>query len=178
MAGNTFSVSSAFDKFADRTVQTSTLETDETSYKPIASVDQCDLEFLIPANHDTYIDLNMQLYVRGKLTNAEGAVLEATDYTAGVNNFLHSIFSQFNISLKGVNITPSSDNYHYRAYFVTLLGYGSDAADTHLTNRYWYLDNGNMQACDLTDISTDETNQGFIARLSRMKQSKEIEMLG
>jgi hypothetical protein len=73
----------------------------------------------------------MQLYVR-KLTNADGAALDDKDYTAGVNNFLHSLFSQCNISLNGVNITPSSDNYHYRAYFETLLGYGVDAADTHL----------------------------------------------
>jgi hypothetical protein len=120
----------------------------------------------------------MQLYVRGKLVKADGTALEASYYTAEVKNFLHSIFSQCNISLNGVNTTPSSDKYQYRTYFETLLGFGSDAADTHLTNRYWYLDNGNLRACDPTATSTDETNQGFIARWNKMKQSKEIEMVG
>jgi hypothetical protein len=106
MAANTVSVSSAFDIFPVRSVQASTLDTYEISYKPIASVDQSDLVFLIPAYHDTYIDFNMQLYVRGKLIKAAGDALEATDYTEGVNNLFHSIFIQGNISLNGVNITP------------------------------------------------------------------------
>jgi hypothetical protein len=71
MSANAVSVSSELDIFATRPVQTSTLETTETAYKPIASIDQSDLEFLVPA-YDTYIDLNMQLYVRGKLVNADG----------------------------------------------------------------------------------------------------------
>jgi len=29
-------------------------------FRPTASVDQCDLEFLIPTEHDTYIDLNIR----------------------------------------------------------------------------------------------------------------------
>ena len=44
----------------------------ETIYRPIAYVDQSDLEIFIPAEHDTYIDMNIKLYVRGKLTTADG----------------------------------------------------------------------------------------------------------
>jgi len=47
------SVSSEFDIFARKPVQTSVHETIETVYKPIAPVDQSDLEFLIPADNDT-----------------------------------------------------------------------------------------------------------------------------
>ena len=64
MAADVVSGSTEFDTFATRHVQTSTLETVETAYKPIASLDQSDLEFLIPADHNTYIDLNIQLYIR------------------------------------------------------------------------------------------------------------------
>jgi hypothetical protein len=106
MAANTVSVSSEFDIFVDRPVQTSTLDTKEIAYKPIASTDQSDLEFLIPAFNDTYIDLNMQLYVRGQLTMEDGAELDASDHTEGTNNFLHSLFSQS----KRCPITPSSDD--------------------------------------------------------------------
>ena len=64
--------STEFDIFATRPVQNSTIEKLETAYKQIACLDQSDLEFLIPADHDTYIDLNIQQYVRGKLTQWAG----------------------------------------------------------------------------------------------------------
>ena len=67
MAADELSICSEFDIFAQKPVQTSLQETIETIYKPIASVDQSDLEFLVPPEHDTYIDLNIKLYVRGKL---------------------------------------------------------------------------------------------------------------
>ena len=62
------SASTEFDISATRPVQTSTLERKEKAYKPMASLDRSDLEFLILADHDTYVDLKIQLYVGGKLT--------------------------------------------------------------------------------------------------------------
>ena len=147
MAADVVSASTEFDIFATRPVQTSTLETIETAYKPIASLDQSDLEFLIPADNDTYIDLNIQLYIRGKLVKADGAALEATDHTCVVNNLLHSLFEQCNISLNGVTITHAAELYHYRAYLEKLLSYGNDAVASHLTNAFWYRDTGNLSVC-------------------------------
>jgi hypothetical protein len=83
-----------FDIYPTKTVQTSTLDTTETAYKSIASIDLSDLDFLIPADYDTYIDLNIHLLIRGKLTKADGTELDATVYTAVTNNFFHSLFSQ------------------------------------------------------------------------------------
>jgi len=59
------SVSSEFGIFAHRPVQTSVPGTIETSYHPNASVAQNYLEFFIPADNDTYIDLDIKVYVRG-----------------------------------------------------------------------------------------------------------------
>ena len=59
MAADVVSASTEFDIFATKSVQTSTLETTETTYNPIASLDQSDLKFLLSATHDTYIDLNI-----------------------------------------------------------------------------------------------------------------------
>ena len=75
-------------------VQTSTLETTETAYKLIASLDKSDLEFLIPADNVTYIDLNSQLYIRCVLTKTDGTDLEIKDHICVTNNLLHSLFSQ------------------------------------------------------------------------------------
>jgi len=44
------SVSSDFDIFAQKLVQTAVQETIETIYRPIAYVDQSDLEFFFPPN--------------------------------------------------------------------------------------------------------------------------------
>ena len=66
-------------------------------------MEQSDLEFLIPADTDTYIDLDIKLYVRGKLVSGEGKDLDEKDFTA-VTNFLHSLFSQCNI-INGVPIS-------------------------------------------------------------------------
>ena len=59
-------VSSEFDIFEPKPVQSSVLETTEVPYKPVAGVDQSDLEFLVPVENDTYIDTNIELLVRGK----------------------------------------------------------------------------------------------------------------
>jgi len=145
------------------------------TYKPIASAEQSDLEFLIPAD-DTYDELNIKLYIRGKLTKADGKSLDNTDFTAVTNNFLHSHFSQCSIALNGVNITQATEIYNYRSYFETLLTYGSDAAATHLTNRFSYLDDGDLLPCDPTAV--DAKNKGFITRWNTIKQSKEVQLYG
>jgi hypothetical protein len=56
MAAEALSVSSEFDIFAQKHVQTPVQETIETIFRSIASVDQIDQKFLISAEHDTYID--------------------------------------------------------------------------------------------------------------------------
>jgi len=78
----------------------SLLGTIEAAYKPIHPVDQEDWGFFIPADNDTYIDLNIKFYVRGKLAWALGKDVEFTDATGVTNNFLHSLFSHISKILK------------------------------------------------------------------------------
>jgi hypothetical protein len=96
-----------FDVFAQKPVQEAVLETTKTEYKPIASVGKSDLEFVIPGDNETYMDLDIKLFIRGKLINGDGTDFDATDFTAGTNNFLHSLFSQCSISLNGVSVTSA-----------------------------------------------------------------------
>jgi len=60
-------VSGEFDIFMNTPVQKSVNGTIETTCKPIAPVDQNDIEFFIPADNDSYIDLDIKFYVRGKM---------------------------------------------------------------------------------------------------------------
>jgi len=137
MSANTVSVSSEFDIFASKSIHSAVADTTEVKYKPIPSVDQSDLEFLISSDDDMYIDLDIKLYIRGKLTKADGTDLDNTDFTAVTNNFLHSHLSQCNIVLNGLTITQAAELYNYLSFFETILTYGSDAATSHLTNEFW-----------------------------------------
>ena len=159
------SVSSEFDIFGHRPIQTSVLGTIGTAYKYIAPVDHNDREFFIPADNETYIDLDIKTYVRGKLISASGKEVEFSDHTGVTNNFLHSLFSQCNVTLNGLTITQASEHYHYRSYLETLMTYGTDTAATHLSNAYWYLETGDMQPSDPSaETLAATTNQGFITR--------------
>ena len=71
-----------------RPIQTAVQVTVETVYKPLAPVEQNDLEFLIPGDSDTYIDLDIKLYVRGKMVSSSGKDVDLTDTTAVANNLL------------------------------------------------------------------------------------------
>ena len=81
-------VGSEFDLFARKPKQDCCEGTTETIFKPIASVDQTDIEFVIPGDSETYINLNLKLFIRGKLIKKDGTDLPETDYTAGINNLL------------------------------------------------------------------------------------------
>jgi len=111
MSGDVELVTTEFDIFAHKPVQTAILKTNGVHHKPIATVDQNNLEFFIPGDNETYIDLDIKLFVKGKLIGADGKDLDTSDFTAGTNNFLHSLFSQCSISLNGVNISPASELY-------------------------------------------------------------------
>ena len=61
-------VSSEFDIFAPKPVQLAIQDTKGVHFKPIASIDQSDLEFLIPADYDTYIDTDFKHCQRQTIT--------------------------------------------------------------------------------------------------------------
>jgi hypothetical protein len=176
MSEATVSISSEFDVFARKPIQTAVVETIETVYKPIAPVEQSDLEFLILDDLDTYIDLDIKHYIRGKLISGNGKDLEATDFTAVTNNCLHCLFSQCSVTLNGVSVTQANELYQYRSYLETLLTYGSDASATHLKNSFWYLDKCDLLPCDPT--AADAKNECFITRWNRIKQSKDVQLYG
>jgi len=81
------SLSSEFDILSPKPIQASFVETSKVTYKPITSVDPSVRDFLIPDNSDTYIDLDIKLYIRGIVTMADLTALDNTDYTAVTDNF-------------------------------------------------------------------------------------------
>ena len=139
-----------FDIFTPNPRQVAVEETIETVYKPIASIDQTDIEFVIPGDSDIYIDLDVKLHIKGKLMKEDGRNLTDADYTPGINNLLRSLFSHYSIAFNGTQITQVTELYNYRAYLETLLTYRKDATDSHLKYAFWHLDTGNMKGGDCT----------------------------
>ena len=121
MSANIVSVIFEFDIVPSYPIRSALADTTGVKYKPIASVDQNEIEFLNHANYDTYIDLDTKLYIRGKLTKADGPALDITDFTALTNNGFHSLFSQFSIALIGLTIIQAAELYNYLSFFEIIL---------------------------------------------------------
>jgi len=123
------------------------------------------------------VDFELKLFVKGKLQTEDNTDLPETDYTAVINNLLHSLFSQCTISLNGTQITQATKLYPYRACIKTLSTYGNNAANAHLTMPFWLLVEGNMLGGDCS--KPEQTNNGgFCSRWNRLKQSQTIDMYG
>jgi len=105
-AAEVATISSEFDIFAHKPLQTSVPGTIETAYKPIAPVEQNDIEFLIPGDKENYIRLDIQLSVRAELVSSSGNNVDVSDHTVATNNLLHSLFSQ----CRSFSTAPQSRN--------------------------------------------------------------------
>jgi len=74
--------------------------------------DDSPIEFEINANGEDYIDLaNTMLYVRTKIVRMNGNNIANNTPVGPVNLFLHSLFSQVDISLNGTQVTTSTNTY-------------------------------------------------------------------
>jgi len=72
--------------------------------------------------------------------------------------FLHSLFTQVDISLNGTLITASTNTYPYRAMLETLLSYGEDAKKSQLTSALFYKDKAGTIETILLLETTDWLN--------------------
>ncbi|XP_055997822.1 uncharacterized protein F54H12.2-like [Ostrea edulis] len=116
-------------------------------YYPISSTlnsDTAPIEFEIKGQGDEYLDLS-QTYLQMvcKFTKANGTNLAGGNSTSTpVNNILHSLFSEIDVSLNGKVITPGTDTYPYKAYMEKLLSYAPKTLETQ------------MRACSLWEKDT------------------------
>ena len=87
------------------------------------------IEFNVSGTGEEYLDLaRTQLYVK-----ANGTALDADTQVGPVNLFLHSLFSQVDVSLNERLISASTNTYHYRAMIESLLNYGEEAKTSQLS---------------------------------------------
>jgi hypothetical protein len=110
-----------------------------------------------------------------KITRTDGTDLPDDDNVAPVNNFLHSMFSQVDVSLNGTQISASTNTYAYRAIIETLLSFNSDAKNSQLGLSLYYKD----QSGRMNQITVDGTaNSGFLSRRAKAAGSRIMDMIG
>ncbi|GFX16452.1 uncharacterized protein F54H12.2 [Trichonephila clavipes] len=145
-------------------------------FPPIANVsDGGPIEIVISGSGEEYLDLSQtQLYVRAKILKKDGKLITEENKVDPVNLFLHSLFSQVDISLKERIISSSSNTYAYRVIIETLLNYGYDSKISQLTSKVYYKDTaGRMSIYDEVD---EDPNEGFNTRVLLFKNSATVDM--
>jgi len=170
---------SELDLFSVLPTQTSMEHGSWVECHPLTTVaDGSPIEFDVCGSGDDYVDFaKTTLHVKAKVTNENGTDLAADAAVGPVNLFLHSLFSQVEISLNGTLITSSTNTYPYRAMIETLLSYGMDPKTSQLTSALYYKNTaGNMDSVDFDD--EDNVNKGLAARRNMAPVSRVIDMMG
>ena len=159
-------IPSVLDIFEQPCTQNAFTASYEEICHPVASLDNNSvIEFVSSGTDESYRDLStIRLCLTVVMVKSDGSKLQYNDATTKdygvVNNVIHSLFNQCSVSLNDTLITPSSNNYHYKAYLETLLNYGTDAKNTHLMLRGFELDTAK------NTNKADDTNLGFKERRS------------
>ncbi|XP_070546141.1 uncharacterized protein F54H12.2-like [Ptychodera flava] len=170
---------SELDLFSVPPTQTSILESRTVQFNPISTLAEgSPIEFVVAGSPSEYIDLPMtRLFIKAKITAADGSNLPAAAQVAPVNLLLHSLFSQLEVSLNGKVVSSSNNTYAYRSYIETLLNYSNEAKSTHLTSALFYKDTpGKFDSAN--PLTEEGGNQGLKKRHSFTSQSKTVDLFG
>ncbi|XP_046860942.1 uncharacterized protein F54H12.2-like [Xenia sp. Carnegie-2017] len=116
------------------------------------------------------------LVARAKVTKADGGDIDDDTKVGPVNNFLHSLFKQVDVFLKGKLVTQATGTYPYRAYLGTLLNYGPSAKQSQLTAALFYKDTAGQM--DNADPAHASPNRGLKTRNKFIMGSKIVDMAG
>ena len=124
------------------------------------------LEFVVTPSSSEFTALSLtRIHGSCQILNKDGTPIEE-DNVSICNMFSHSIFSQIDLELDGQTLTVSDHLYPYKAYLETLLSYGSDAKNSHLTSSLFIKDTA-YQFEDTTGF-----NLGYNERKEIVKKSK------
>jgi len=135
------------------------------------------IEFNIAAQNSLeYIDLKRsKIYVKARIKHANGDSLKPIEYVGPINNFLHSMFSQVDVTLQNKLITSTTTHYPYKVMIQNLLYYGTDAKKSQLTSQLYLKDVAGQY--DNNDIQNG-TNASLCSRSLCFTQSQTCDMEG
>lgn len=169
-------VKSELDLFTIPPTQTVIEKGQFVEFFPLSSVrDGGPIEFTISGSGEEYLDLAASyLHVIAKVVKADGSKLSADEVVAPINLFLHSLFSQVDISLNERNISSSTNTYPYRAYIETLLNYGEDAKKSLLSCEGFFKDS----QPNAIDPKAADADKGLKKRYQLIQNSEIVDLIG
>src|SRR6218665_3844789 len=148
-------------------------------YNPISTISQgTPIEFSVTGAGQDYLDLSStQLYVRAQIVKATDEPIDNNDNVGPTNLFLHSLFSEVDITLNDTLVTSSNNTYAYRSYLETLLSYGGAAKTSQLTSALYYKDVAHhLENANPNDDTAE--NDGFKIRSTMTREGRAVDMLG
>ena len=170
---------SQLDLFSVPPAQTSIVDGKWVDHHPISTLtDQAPIEFCVTGG-DEYIDLSeCFLTVRAKVTNADGMDIVEEAAVGPTNLFLHSLFSQIDVSLNGRLVSQSSSTYPYRSLLETLLSYQKGALDSQLTSSLFFRDTPGKMDIANPYAAGGNYNLGLRRRAAYTDASRVVDLTG
>lgn len=171
--------------FEPKGVQYSIIQTQEISFRPLASIDNSSIiQFANQGKGDdyrnlasTYIVLKVKLNHK-KDADTDNVVADETETltttnmkVSCVNNLLHSLFRQVTLTLNGKQIAQNNMNYSYRSFIENVLNHSIESSQQHLDTIIWEMD---------TEGKFDNFagNIGLQKRGMMLPRGEEVELIG
>lgn len=145
-------------------------------YRPVSQLNgESPIEFNISGAGAAYTDLSRTyLHIRARITK-QGLPALDEDVTP-VNLWLHSLFTQCDVTLQQKMLYNSGRFYAYKSYIETLLKYKSDNAKALAAEMFYKDDPNNMDSFKAKDPQT--INMGLLMRHNRVKDGNCVDMMG
>lgn len=142
------------------------------------------LDFEVPGESNVYRDLsNSYLEVKCKVVKGVApntSAIVATDAVSPVNNLLHSMFSDCEVTVCGTRITDKESHYPYRAVIEQLLSSSPEVLATRAKTAGWDLDMdaGAMDRLLLSTVDSVTPNPQFLSRRATIAGSRTLTLVG
>src|SRR5437868_392144 len=135
-----------FELFSNAPTQTSIEYTRNEEVRPVSQLNTGGyIEFDVNSNLNEYIKLeDIFLYAKFRVllakTDKSAVTLADWESVSMVNNVLHSMFNQVDLSINDIQTTISLLTYAHKAYFNDLLFTTAEARDSYLEGAGWFCD--------------------------------------
>ena len=147
-------------------------------YHPITSLsDGGPIEFKVSGSEKGFLDLALYLYLKVKVSKADGSNLDAASKVSPANYPIASLFSQVDVILGGKLISSATNTYAHYSNLEVLLNYDKEAAESQLGCGLFCKDTaGQIKEMDIT--ADPVLNTGLSTRSEWTKTSKTVELQG
>ncbi|CAC5426310.1 unnamed protein product [Mytilus coruscus] len=150
---------------------------EDTMWSTAQLIGTATIELNIAAHNSLeYIDLRKtKLCVKARIKHVNGDSIKPTEYVVPINNFLHSINSQVDVTLQNKLMTSSTTHFSYKAMIQTLLYYESEAKESQLTSQLCHKNkSGHFDDSDVQNGS----NSSLYDRAQYFTQSQMCDLEG